>query len=721
MDSAERNTWLRKVIARAAIDELGVKIPKPLRQLEQCIKFLAGYCDGAYTIDGVGFNKIDANFGHWLVNRIDSEEDLLRSYAEAALRMLQKYKKQLQRAGLHLPEWEDIRDLYPENKSSTSESHLQYRVQIIQNEVVVYSPYDRTGNFQKLAKSIQGYRFCGDDKSWRFPLINIEQVLQKLVDHKFDIAPEVEGARILAKQIRAEEEEIKNAELLKTAEGIVQLVQVADLDKPLSNGWYLRDYQKKGVEWLLAHRRGGIYQGGILADHMGLGKSLTALIASRAMQRSHDCPIFVICPVSVMDNWVREAERAEVAIEVFSWVKLPQPLESTEYVLIADEAHYIQNLQSVRTKKLLELAQHQNCLAVWLLTGTPIKNGRPVNLFPLLLACGHPVANDKWGYERRYCAGHQTTIRGKSIWDNTGASHLKELSEKTEDVILRRTKNECLKELPDKTRLYKEVELEASTYKEYKEIISLYAEDYRRRSQSHKFKGNLQLLFKCQSLESLLKWVSISDSISGDRRSINLSILWVIWVLTYNPCNPDSEALVTLNTLRKIGSQFKAGAAIQEAESLLEQNEQVVLFTEFVESAQTIAKNFDALLLTGDTDKQERQQLVDKFQAGENKVFVCTIKAGGVGLTLTAASNVILVDRPWTPGDAEQGEDRCHRLGQKNAVFATWLQIGEVDKAIDSLLLQKQERIEFVLKGKWKTLQGITSANDLAKELMNIL
>jgi superfamily II DNA/RNA helicase len=92
----------------------------------------------------------------------------------------------------------------------------------------------------------------------------------------------------------------------------------------------------------------------------------------------------------------------------------------------------------------------------------------------------------------------------------------------------------------------------------------------------------------------------------------------------------------------------------------------VVVFGEFKESVNAVYRAFveDAELLTGDTPQDERQEMCDRFQSGESKIFVGTIKAGGVGLTLTAANNVILLDRPWTPGDAEQAEDRCHRIGQ---------------------------------------------------------
>lgn len=640
-------------------------------RLEQTILYLADKCDGAHLKDSSGFNAIDAEFGHWLASQIKQDKPLLHKHAEAAYKMLQKYNKQLQQNGFDLPDWEVIAHQYP--LSSQPISVAERRIEIKDDRIAVYAPYDSTGKFQRDCKTIEGYRFEGSDKSWRFPLRKIEEVVNKLTTDAFTIAPEIGGAIALVRREREEEEAAKNETALLIADEIVRLVKAADLDAPLANGWHLRDYQKKAVEWLLAHRKGGIHTGGILADDMGLGKSLESLIAARAMQRTFDCPVFVIAPVSLLDNWVREAEKAEVQIECFSWRKMPKPLEHKQYVLIADEAHLYQNINSQRTKKMMELAHHENCLASWLLTGTPIKNGRPVNLFPLLAAVNHPLASDKWEYERHYCnAGHKSVGRGRTIWDNTGASHLDELARKTEDIILRRTKAECLTELPAKTRLFKQAELQESARKNYDETVRSLVNDYHRRAK-------------------------------------------------LGEVDPDAEALVVLNILRKVGSEFKVESAIALAEELLEQNQPVVIFTEFVESAKAIATKLGGLLLTGETKPDERQALVDSFQSGANKVFVGTIKAGGIGLTLTAASNVILVDRAWTPGDCNQAEDRCHRLGQQNAVFATWLQLGHIDKAIDDLLLQKQHRIELVLKGKRKTLQGISSPKDLAKELLAIL
>lgn len=643
------------------------------RSIEKAIAFLCSCCDGAKERDDIGFNAFDAEYGKWLNGRT-----LLKSQAKAALKMLQKYRKQLQQNNIILPEWECVEQQYPVvAKNDFDESSLpEKRIELVGVEIAVYHPYDSTGVFQRRCKELKDYRFDGSDKSWRYSADTVDKVVAHFVglDFNFSVSDDVEGLKL---QIEAEEkveqlriEAERHQKAYKSASEIVKLIDAANLDSPLKNGWYLRDYQKKGVEWLLAHRKDGIFEGGILADHMGLGKTITTLVAAKAVKTVFNCPVFVVAPVSLLENWRREAERVGIEIECFSWSKPPLPLESQKYLLIGDESHFIQNIKSQRTQKFLKLAQNKNCIATWLLTGTPIKNGRPVNLYPLLLAVNHPLAANRKEYEKRYCNAGFRSVGKRTIWDNTGAAHLDELSKKTEDVILRRTKQQCLPELPLKQRLFDEVALEGKAKTEYNAKLNACIADYRRRVK----KGEV---------------------------------------------DEGAEALVSLNILRKLGSEYKVPAVIQKTESLLEQHEQIVIFTEFVESAFCIAKHFNVAPLTGDT--KDRQQLVDDFQSGKHKVFVGTIKAGGVGLTLTAASNVILCDRPWTPGDAEQSEDRCHRLGQKDSVFAHWVQLGEIDKSIDDLLMQKQSRIELVLKGKRKTLTGISSPKELAKQLLAIL
>lgn len=674
-----------RLLKEASIDEL-IKVRSRLdeiikekketlidRRLEQALLYLAQRCDYAFSQDGQGFNGADAGFGHWLADRVADKKPLLQRHAQAGLQMIRKYIKQLERGGLSLPEWEAIADQYPVDYAyidEYKEKQSPERIELIGSKVAIFSPYDPA--VVAKIKSIEPKgSFNRSDKGWYFPIAAAQTLIEKFPEHEVDgmVFAAIAQAEERARQARLEAE----LAALEKASEIEQLIAQAQLDNPLPCGWTLRDYQKEGVQWLLAHRKEGIYRGGILADHMGLGKTVTALAAAKAMVLQYGCPVFVICPVSLQENWLREAEKVGVGIEVFSnhYAKIPVPI-SQGYVLIADEAHSFQDAKSKRTEKFMALAKHDNCLAAWLLTGTPIKNGRPINLYPLLDAVQHPLVADKWAYLKTYCNAHQKTVKSKTFWDLTGASHLNELATKTEDVMLRRTKDQVLKELPPKTRVFKQAELEPKQQKAYDTEIKRLVQDYRDRAK----RGEV---------------------------------------------NKDAEALVTLNILRRVGSEYKVSAAAAVAEELLEQGQSVVLFTEFLESAHKLHEVLGGELLTGEAKPQERQAMVDRFQCGESKVFIGTIKAGGVGLTLTAASHVIMVDRAWTPGDNEQAEDRCHRIGQSNSVFALWLELGDIDSAIDTLIASKQQRIELVLAGKRKTLRGVGSPKELAKELLAIL
>ena len=584
----------------------------------------------------------------------------------------------------------NLEQLIPKKIEEETKQKLKnkYRIEIKDAEpdsskIAVYSPYDSSGDFQAICKSISGYSFDGYNKSWHFPKETIAEVLEAFPEDEYwwkderlktwyeeekQRQKEEEKQRQLEVEAREKRQLQERSRFLKT---IPQLLP--KIDEPLANGWKLREYQKEGANWLVHRQRGGIYTGGILADDMGLGKTIEALFAAKLLQSCHQSHIFVICPVSLIENWQREAERVGVKIEIFSnhYRKIPQPLEQNyqKYIVIADEAHYFQNPKSARTKKIKELVEHENCIASWLLTGTPIKNGSPINLFPLLEMCQHKLAEDKSAYIDRYCAPVHRKYGKQSFWDITGAAHLDELSAETKDVILRRTKKECLAELPEKMRVVLAIELESKEKKAYQNKFKELLADYHRRVKLGEVDGA-------------------------------------------------AEALVTLNYMRKLNSEYKVPTAIALVEELLEQGQQVVVFTEFVESAKALYEAFEQIseLLTGDT--KDRQGAVDRFQNEESKLFVGTTKAGGVGITLTAASNVILIDRPWTPGDAEQAEDRCYRLGQQNAVFVNWLQLGIVDESIDDLLATKQQNIDLVLAGKNKAQTKTKTAKELAEELL---
>jgi len=270
--------------------------------------------------------------------------------------------------------------------------------------------------------------------------------------------------------------------------------------------------------------------------------------------------------------------------------------------------------------------------------------------------------------------------------------------------MLRRLKKNCL-DLPAKTRVWRDVDFSAEAQAEYDRVYVAARREYTDRLVS-------------------------GEILSG------------------------AEALVLLTHMRRATSIGKVETTIELVEELLEEDRQVVVFTDFKESAHKIAAHFKVPAMTGDmravennsevaknlralwdryeqgeelTDEElyalkvatTRQDYVDAFQAGKMKVFVGTIKAGGVGITLTAADTVILHDRALTPGDAVQAEDRLHRIGQHKNVTAIWLQATDTDRKIDDLLVAKQQRIELVLAGKRKTMRGIDSIYDVAKEAIH--
>jgi Helicase conserved C-terminal domain len=170
--------------------------------------------------------------------------------------------------------------------------------------------------------------------------------------------------------------------------------------------------------------------------------------------------------------------------------------------------------------------------------------------------------------------------------------------------------------------------------------------------------------------------------------------------------------LVELGILRHAASLAKVSSAVKIAQDALKQGERVVLFTAYQDTAARLTDALNADYLQSDTNSAERQSLIDRFQAGQIHCIVCMISADGRGIPFTAAQTVVLVDRPWTPEGATRYE--------QGSVTAIWLQYGSIDEKIDLLLQQKQERIDLVLRGKHKSMRGVSwSIRSMAKEILD--
>ena len=205
-------------------------------------------------------------------------------------------------------------------------------------------------------------------------------------------------------------------------------------------------------------------------------------------------------------------------------------------------------------------------------------------------------------------------------------SQLEELRRLTRPLILHRRKQQVV-DLPPKQRRHHPIVLPDDTSIGFDHRVDLVVEDYRRRAQL------------------------------GEVRS-------------------DAEPLAVLTAMRQIAAEFKLSAAQQLLSELHQQGHAVVLFSAFVAPLQLLHQRIGGELMTGRQRPLERQQSVDRFQQGKSNCLLATYGTGSLGFTLHRARHVVLLERPWTPGDLEQAEDRCHRLGMGDGLTCHWLQLG---------------------------------------------
>ena len=444
------------------------------------------------------------------------------------------------------------------------------------------------------------------------------------------------------------------------------------------DGKKLYKHQEEGIKFLLSRN------GCILADDMGLGKSIQSIIAALESGAKN---ILVVCPSSVKINWKREIEvfckdvtivngrkwdRAKFTIINFDILKnfhtigdgkkkkdTDQVLELNRHIVnsrfdlaIVDEAHNLKNNKSIRGEIMVDLSVNHGIEKVWLLTGTPIAN-RPMDFFNLLKIIKAPIA-DNWHYfASRYCDAKKffKTLKNgsrKQIWLTDGASNLEELSVKTRNLIIRRLKTDVL-DMPDKviTPVYHEL-----SDKGWKEYDMLWDEYLQKREKENK-KGSIQ------------------------------------------------RDLVELILLRKFIAMEAIPETIEMAENAIEMGKKVIIFTSFTDELNELAEHFGKLCVkhNGSMSDKDKQYSVDVFQNNPNiKAFIGNIKSAGVGITLTEATVVIFNSFDWVTGNNEQAEDRAFRIGQKNNVNVFYqLFINTISTRMWNVLKNKKDIISTIM------------------------
>ena len=411
----------------------------------------------------------------------------------------------------------------------------------------------------------------------------------------------------------------------------------------------------------------------ILADTMGLGKTFTAIMAAHTAGGRK----LVVAPASLKLNWRNEILKfgiEESAVGIISSATAAKDIgTSAEWVItnyeclgsirkhtdlvswasgfttvIFDEAHYCKSVNSngapgsLRGKYSLKISE--TVPNVYLLTGTPITN-KTKDLFILLKMIGSPLGENWYGFADRYC-GPEMTDYG---WQYNGSENQQELNRRLSACMLRRRTEEVL-DMPEKRRSYIPV---AANMKDY--IAAL--KDY-----------------LCQDED-------------GDERG---------------------SALACLAKMKMAAAAAKVDKTCSIISDILENGKSVVVYSCYLDVVGRICGKFaeTCVKITGSVSAEERQQAVEDFQSGRKKVIVCTISAGGVGLTLTRSDIVVFNDFDYTAANMRQAEDRIWRIGQRNtcSIYYIYADGCGMDEKLRFMLDKKLSNMGMIIDGRKESL-----------------
>ena len=445
----------------------------------------------------------------------------------------------------------------------------------------------------------------------------------------------------------------------------------------------LRDYQKQGYQWanyLHQHKLGGC-----LADDMGLGKTLQAITLLADIYPGQKKPSLVIVPKSLLFNWENEilkfkpdltysvyyasnrdlAAAREKNLVITTYAMIRNDIEAfqneTFYYVILDESQNIKNLNSQISRAVMLLNADYRLA----LSGTPIENNLS-ELYALFRFLNPSMFGSPEEFNRLYAV---------PIQKNDDKDALYELKRKIYPFILRRLKKDVLRELPEKVEQILYVDMSAEQKFFYEQRRQFYHETVKNQIAQNGIQKSQ--FFILQALSELRQIASIPEF-----KSENSMI------------SPKREVLV------------------EQLFDLIANNHKVLVFANFLNALDGIAEDLekagiDYLLMTGAT--RDRKQLVERFQEDEScKVFLMTLKTGGIGLNLTAADYIFIFDPWWNQAAENQAIDRTHRIGQDKTVFAYKLITrGTIEEKILQLQEQKSRLFERLISSDGASIKSL--------------
>jgi len=477
-------------------------------------------------------------------------------------------------------------------------------------------------------------------------------------------------------------------------------------DSPNLHGT-LREYQRRGVAWLQYLESVGINP--CLADDMGLGKTIQVIarIVNERDAATAEGPTLLIAPTSVLSNWRREIERFaphlralvhqgsgrakqeaafreachahDVVITSFAMARLDEKLLRgvAWHRVVVDEAQNIKNPQAAQTRAILKLpARHRMAL-----TGTPVEN-RLLDLWSIFnfLNPGY------LGKEAQFRKSFEAPIQKGN--DRDRAATLKKL---VEPFILRRVKTDrsIISDLPDKVEQKLFCNLTREQASLYEAVVKDVAEQ-------------------------------LEEKTGMERRGLMLATLMRLKQICNHPAHflQDGSAFTSERS-------HKLSRLAEMIEEVVESGESVLVFSQFTEIGEALERyvrqtlHTNTYYLHGGTSAKRREQMIAEFQDPETEpsVFLLSLRAGGVGITLTKANHVFHFDRWWNPAVEDQATDRAFRIGQRKNVFVhKFVAIGTVEERIDEMIEEKKGLAAAIVGADESWLTELD--NDAFKELI---
>jgi SWI/SNF-related matrix-associated actin-dependent regulator 1 of chromatin subfamily A len=511
----------------------------------------------------------------------------------------------------------------------------------------------------RAVKQIPGVTWSKKTKGWIAPQTSLVEAVEWAARFGIPVNPET---------MRQAEETILARETL------INKSRETDADLDVA-GLPLLPYQAAGVAYAANAKRC------FIADDMGLGKTLQAIATLEHLNETvPQYPAVIVCPATLVLNWAKEYEKwlperkvatirnrkdfpagpYDILIVGYPNISAWENQLKNHRAYIFDESHYVKTFEAKRTKSAIKIAKTvPDTGAVLCLTGTPVTN-RPAEYAPQLEIIGKiEDFGGRWGFYRRYCAAFLDRF---GQWNISGHSNLEELNDRLRgNCYIRRTKDQVLHDLPPVVHNKVIVEGVPSVMAEYR-------------------KADADIVkYLMDRAAEIAAELGLSPGSAAVRAKIRAE---------------KSVHLVRIGTLRRIAARAKMAAISEMVENLVQAGEKVVVAAHHREIVDDLASKWGNLKIQGQMLVEQVESDKSRFQdlpVEDAPVIVLSIQAAKTGHTLTASQNVVFVELPWTPADVDQTYSRCHRLGQRGSVTATYVLCeGTIDEMIYGLIDRKR-------------------------------